>query len=106
MFFFISGLNFLQNSSISLVEFHDCFFLFARDKGVTSTEELTIIMRSLGFSPTSTEIEGYFTEFKKGMKHVKQHSSMSHVQETSRTQLMYCACILFSANKVYFILNT
>ncbi|ELU18257.1 hypothetical protein CAPTEDRAFT_20883 [Capitella teleta] len=49
-------------------EFHDCFFLFARDKGVTSTEELTIIMRSLGFSPTSTEIAGYFHEFKKDGK--------------------------------------
>ena len=48
-------------------EFHDCFFLFAREKGVASTEELTIIMRSLGFSPTSTEIESYLHEFKKGM---------------------------------------
>ncbi len=48
-----------------VVEFSDCVGLFAKeakDKTISSAEELTLIMRSLGFSPTSDEIEKYFKE--------------------------------------------
>jgi len=43
--------------------------LFAKDaknKSISSVEELTIIMRSLGFSPTSREIEGYYEQYQRG----------------------------------------
>ena len=43
--------------------------LFAKDtknKVIGSQEELTIIMRSLGFSPTIEEIEKYYKTFEKG----------------------------------------
>jgi len=44
-------------------EFRDCFSLFARDKYITSTDTLATIMRSLAFSPTSSEVHEYFSEF-------------------------------------------
>jgi len=48
-------------------EFRDCFFLFAREKRITSIEQLTTIMRSLGFSPTVNEITRYYTSSEKGV---------------------------------------
>jgi calmodulin len=44
-------------------EFRDCFSLFAREKYVTNPDTLATIMRSLAFSPTSTEVQDYFMEF-------------------------------------------
>jgi hypothetical protein len=52
--------------SVSVAEFRDCFSLYAREKSINSTEQLTTIMRSLGFSPTITEVQHYFTEYQKG----------------------------------------
>ncbi|KAG5897259.1 Calmodulin-like protein 4 [Gonioctena quinquepunctata] len=47
-------------------EFRECFYLFARSGSIKSVEELTLIMRSLGLSPTVLEITGYLK--KKGGK--------------------------------------
>ena len=49
-----------------VLEFRDCFSLYAKEKFITSTEQLTTIMRSLAFSPTSAEVNKYFTDFSKG----------------------------------------
>lgn len=43
-------------------EFRDCFYLNARSGQIRSLDELTIIMRSLGMSPTITELKKYFKE--------------------------------------------
>ncbi|XP_038221411.1 calmodulin-like protein 4 [Zerene cesonia] len=40
-------------------EFRECFYLFARSGQITSLDELTVVMRSLGMSPTIQELTGY-----------------------------------------------
>lgn len=40
-------------------EFKECFYLFARSGQITSLDELTVVMRSLGLSPTVAELAGY-----------------------------------------------
>jgi calmodulin len=46
-------------------EFRDCFSLNAKDKYITTTDQLLTIMRSLAFSPTTTEAQKYFAEHHK-----------------------------------------
>lgn len=41
-------------------EFRDCFNLNAKDGMIHSLDELTVIMRSLGMSPTIRELRTYF----------------------------------------------
>ena len=53
---------------VFITEFRDCFSLYAREKSINSIEQLTTIMRSLGFSPTITEVQQYFTEYQKGKR--------------------------------------
>ncbi|CAH1183485.1 unnamed protein product [Phaedon cochleariae] len=43
-------------------EFRECFYLFAREGSIKSLDELTIIMRSLGLSPTTLEMTGYLKQ--------------------------------------------
>ncbi|XP_023235731.1 LOW QUALITY PROTEIN: calmodulin-like protein 4 [Centruroides vittatus] len=43
-------------------EFRDCFYLNAHSGQIRSLDELTIIMRSVGMSPTITELKKYFKE--------------------------------------------
>lgn len=64
----------------SVVEFRDCFSLYAREKSINSVEQLTTIMRSLGFSPTITEVQQYFAEYQKG-KHITfiQQPSVNYI---------------------------
>lgn len=40
-------------------EFRECFYLFARSGQIRSLDELTVIMRSLGLSPTIAELATY-----------------------------------------------
>ncbi|KAL5287090.1 hypothetical protein ACFFRR_008188 [Megaselia abdita] len=40
-------------------EFRECFYLFARSGQITTLDELTVIMRSLGLSPTIQELTSY-----------------------------------------------
>ncbi|XP_075223412.1 calmodulin-like protein 4 [Lycorma delicatula] len=40
-------------------EFRECFFLFARNGQIRTLDELNVIMRSLGISPTITELKMY-----------------------------------------------
>lgn len=47
------------NLSDFLLEFRECFYLFARSGQITTLDELTVIMRSLGLSPTIQELVGY-----------------------------------------------
>lgn len=41
------------------IEFRECFYLFARSGQITTLDELTVIMRSLGLSPTIKELTRY-----------------------------------------------
>ena len=63
-------LSIIRNHTLFLFsEFSDCVGLFAKDaknKAISSPEELTIIMRSLGFSPTIKEIEIYYQQNQNG----------------------------------------
>lgn len=43
-------------------EFRECFYLFARSGKIRTVDELTIIMRSLGMSPTITELKKYYKD--------------------------------------------
>ncbi|XP_033331021.1 calmodulin-like protein 4 [Megalopta genalis] len=43
-------------------EFRECFYLFARNGHIRTLDELTIIMRSLGLSPTIAELNKYLKE--------------------------------------------
>merc|ERR1712127_141239 len=43
-------------------EFRECFYLYARSGQITTMDELTVIMRSLGMSPTITELKNYMRE--------------------------------------------
>ena len=49
-----------------ILEFRECFYLFARSGQITTLDELTVIMRSLGLSPTIHELTIYLK--KKGGK--------------------------------------
>lgn len=46
-------------SESDIDEFRECFYLFARSGTITSLDELTVIMRSLGLSPTINELTAY-----------------------------------------------
>lgn len=43
-------------------EFRECFYLFARSGQIRTLDELTIIMRSLGMSPTIQELKKYLKD--------------------------------------------
>ncbi|XP_035737082.1 calmodulin-like protein 4 isoform X1 [Vespa mandarinia] len=46
----------------SITEFRECFYLFARNGQIRTLDELTIIMRSLGLSPTIAELNKYLKD--------------------------------------------
>merc|ERR1712110_284634 len=43
-------------------EFRECFYLYARSGNIRTMDELTVIMRSLGMSPTITELKTYMKD--------------------------------------------
>jgi len=43
-------------------EYRECFYLYARSGAVNTLDQLTVIMRSLGMSPTSFEIRQYMKD--------------------------------------------
>ena len=45
-----------------VLEFRECFHLYARQRQVRSVDELAVIMRSLRLSPTSTELRRYLKQ--------------------------------------------
>ena len=56
-----------SEGTVLFVEFKECFYLYATDKlFVTHADQLSRIMRSVGFSPTEREIGHYFETYKKG----------------------------------------
>lgn len=50
------------SSNKTFTEFRECFYLFARSGHIKTIDELTIIMRSLGLSPTVSELNGYLKQ--------------------------------------------
>lgn len=44
-------------------EFRECFYLYARSGQIRGLDELTVIMRSLGMSPTISELKKYLKEY-------------------------------------------
>ncbi|XP_064645444.1 calmodulin-like [Lineus longissimus] len=49
-------------------EFKECFFLYARRGTIVRDDELSLIMRSLGFNPTSSEVTKYFKKHQRDGK--------------------------------------
>jgi len=47
---------------INLIEFRECFYLYARSGQIQTMDELTVIMRSLGVSPTIAELRAYMKQ--------------------------------------------
>lgn len=45
-----------------VVEFRECFYLNARNGSIRTLDELSLIMRSLGMSPTIAELRKYLKE--------------------------------------------
>lgn len=43
-------------------EFRECFYLFARSEQIRTLDELTVVMRSLGMSPTIGELKRYLKD--------------------------------------------
>ncbi|TRY68843.1 hypothetical protein TCAL_03049 [Tigriopus californicus] len=43
-------------------EFRECFYLYARRGQINTMDELTVIMRSLGMSPTIAELRDYMKQ--------------------------------------------
>ncbi|KAK9509504.1 hypothetical protein O3M35_006809 [Rhynocoris fuscipes] len=66
-------------------EFRECFFLFARNGYIKTLDELTVIMRSLGMSPTIAELKGYLKEkggkmsFPDFLKVMHEHSRVEDI---------------------------
>ncbi|CAD5125226.1 DgyrCDS13465 [Dimorphilus gyrociliatus] len=52
-------------SAADIEEFRDCFYFYAKEKVISDTKLLSTVMRSLGFSPTITEIDQYFKKNEK-----------------------------------------
>lgn len=52
----------MQILKFIVIEFRECFYLFARSGQIRTLDELTIIMRSLGLSPTIAELNKYMKD--------------------------------------------
>ncbi|XP_018319363.1 calmodulin-like protein 4 [Agrilus planipennis] len=59
-------------------EFRECFYLFARSGQIKSLDELTVIMRSLGLSPTISELTAYLKQ-KQGKMSFADFLEVMHV---------------------------
>ncbi|XP_013394046.1 calmodulin-like protein 4 isoform X1 [Lingula anatina] len=57
------GARFFSKSDID--EFKECFSFYARQRHIVNVEELKIIMRSLGYSPTIVELQTYYKKYQK-----------------------------------------
>lgn len=50
-------------SQAKIDEFKECFSFHAKKNIITDAEELSLIMRSLGYSPTKMEVSKYFQKY-------------------------------------------
>uniref|UniRef100_U5ENA1 Putative calmodulin n=1 Tax=Corethrella appendiculata TaxID=1370023 RepID=U5ENA1_9DIPT len=68
-------------------EFRECFYLFARSGHITTLDELTVIMRSLGLSPTIQELTSYLKKkngkmsFADFLEVMHQHSRVENLPQ-------------------------
>ncbi|KAG8229022.1 hypothetical protein J437_LFUL007577 [Ladona fulva] len=62
-------------------EFRECFYLFSRSGQIRSLEELTVIMRSLGMSPTIAELKKYLKD-KGGKMSFADFLDVMHIHST------------------------
>ncbi|XP_037955852.1 calmodulin-like protein 4 [Teleopsis dalmanni] len=68
-------------------EFRECFYLFARSGQITTLDELTVIMRSLGLSPTIQELIAYLKKkngkmsFADFLEIMHQHSKVENLPD-------------------------
>ncbi|KAK0162864.1 hypothetical protein PV327_006606 [Microctonus hyperodae] len=60
-------------------EFRECFYLYARNAQIRTLDELTIIMRSLGLSPTIAELNKYLKD-KNGKMSFADFLEVMHLQ--------------------------
>merc|ERR1712044_98371 len=59
-------------------EFRECFYLYARSGQIRTMDELTVIMRSLGMSPTISELRDYM-KMKNGKMAFSDFLDVMHV---------------------------
>jgi Ca2+-binding EF-hand superfamily protein len=68
-------------------EFRDCFYLHARSGNIRTLDELSVIMRSLGMSPTLTELRKYYKQkggsltFPEFLDVVHQHAGAENISQ-------------------------
>ncbi|XP_048750153.2 calmodulin-like protein 4 [Ostrea edulis] len=55
-------------SQTDIDKFKECFFFHARRGHISQEQELSLIMRSLGYSPTPQEVSKYFNKYNKDNK--------------------------------------
>nr|KAF7427033.1 hypothetical protein H0235_006727 [Vespula pensylvanica] len=61
-FLILDSLDVHRAERSSRYKFRECFYLFARNGQIRTLDELTIIMRSLGLSPTIAELNKYLKD--------------------------------------------
>ena len=66
-----------------ITEFRECFYLYARSGQIRTLDELTIIMRSLGMSPTIFELKKYLKERSTYYAYVRLHNVAIHLVQVS-----------------------
>ncbi|KZC05931.1 Calmodulin-like protein 4 [Dufourea novaeangliae] len=76
------GVQRLHAAAIVLEKFRECFYLFARSGQIRTLDELTIIMRSLGLSPTIAELNKYLKD-KGGKMSFADFLEVMHLQTRS-----------------------
>lgn len=75
------------DKKLPISEFRECFYLFARSGQITTLDELTVIMRSLGLSPTIQELIQYLKQkngkmsFADFLDIMHQHSKVEHLPD-------------------------
>lgn len=55
-------------SQTDIDKFRECFFFHARRGHISNEQELSLIMRSLGYSPTTKEVNKYYNKYAKDNK--------------------------------------
>ncbi len=64
---YLNRIIYVELSSFYLLDFRQCFQLFAPQGYVDTPDKLCFIMRSLSMAPTIAELKRYFTKYKKGI---------------------------------------
>ncbi len=90
-------------SLFSTTEFRECFYLYARSGQIHTMDELTVIMRSLGVSPTIAELRDYM-KLKGGKMAFADFLDVMHIHRCWRENM--AAKSLYYSDECHFIEGT